>query len=265
MLKNYKKFIFLLLLPNMGFADAISEDPCASFLAVIDRPTTASSVCAVKSGQVVASMGFQYKEHYPENGNSHNFPQPVVRFGLPASNELLILPSDYITQHVAGETQSGYAATAVGLKHQFAPLAKLIYAGKGILALPSGDSNFGSDGLGFALNGIASYDLTTAISLTLMLGFSSQTTAANEGGERYDSFNPDLVISWQPKDVLQLYIEFYGQTKTGPEEAEGYNTDAGIQYLLTEDIEVDVEYGQRLSGELNGFSHYVGFGGGVRF
>ena len=94
-----------------------------------------------------------------------------------------------------------------------------------------------------------------------MLGFATQTTSVDAGGERFNSFNPDFLVSWQTSSNFQLYAEFYGQTKTSPENSDGYNADGGFQYLLTENIEIDIEYGVRLAGELGGFSHYFGAGG----
>ncbi|MFA6036729.1 MAG: transporter [Legionellales bacterium] len=257
----YKKLFFIALLPNIAWAETPLADPCASLLAVLNRPTVADSSCVVKSGKVVIEMGTQYKELYLSDGHEYNYPEAQLRFGLPEGNEFTILTPNYISsQHL-----SGYTATTLGLKHQFVPIGPLVYTAESLFTLPSGDHNFGSEGLGVAVNAIVSYDFTATLSTTIMLGYSSQTTAYNNGGEQYSSFNPDLVITWQPLQSLQFYAEVYGQTKTGPEESAGYNTDAGIQYLFTKNIEVDFGFGQRLSGTLDDFSHYLSAGGAVSF
>jgi putative salt-induced outer membrane protein YdiY len=98
-----------------------------------------------------------------------------------------------------------------------------------------------------------------------MVGVTTATTSESDGGGRYNSFNPDLILTWQCLSNLQLYAEVYGQTKTGPGQSNGFNGDTGIQYLLTDHIELDVEYGQRFNGQLDGFARYVGAGAGFMF
>lgn len=97
-----------------------------------------------------------------------------------------------------------------------------------------------------------------------MFGVSSQTQAINDGGKRYTSVNPDLVLSWT-KEKISVYGEIYGQSKTGPQNGSGFNADAGILYLIRKNIVIDLEAGHRLSGVLGGFSHYVGTGISIQF
>ncbi len=257
----YKNIFFIALFPNIVWAEVPLADPCAGLFAILNRPTVADSACSVKPGEVMIEMGTQYKKLYPNEGHEYNYPEALLRFGFLDGNEFNVLTPNYIQQQHA----SGFTATTLGFKHQFVPIGPLVYTAESLITPPSGDNNFGSEGLGVAVNGIISYDFTPATSVTVMLGYSSQTTAFNEGGARYNSFNPDIVFSWQPTQYLQLYAEVYGQTQSGPLQSDGYNADAGIQYLFTENIEVDLEYGQRLSGQLGGFSHYFGAGGAVSF
>jgi hypothetical protein len=247
--------LFLVLLPLLSFAE---EDPCASLLAVLNRPTVADSVCSVKSGKIIVEGGFQYQATYPDSGYQSNFPAMDLRIGLPDLNEVSVLLPYYIWK-------TGYTATVLQFKHQFSPNGPWVYAAEGFLTLPTGSKENGSEGFGYTLNGIVEYNFTETLSLSFQYGLSSLTASSNAGGGRYFSVNPDLVFAWQPLDPLQFYVEVYGQSKTGPEESGGFNADAGIQYLISEALEIDLEYGQRLSGELGGFARYVGAGLGVRF
>lgn len=245
----------LLVFPLLSFAE---DDPCASLLAVLNRPTVADSVCSVKSGKIIVEGGYQYQETYPDEGHQSNFPAMDLRLGLPDLNEASILLPYYVWN-------TGYTATVLRFKHQFLPDGPWVYAAEGFLTLPTGSKENGSEGFGYTISGIVQYNFTQAISLSFQYGLASLTASSNEGGGRYFTVNPDLVFAWQPLDPLQFYIEIYGQSKTGPDESSGFNADAGIQYLISEALEIDLEYGQRLSGELGGFARYVGAGMGVRF
>ncbi|MGA2655740.1 MAG: transporter, partial [Gammaproteobacteria bacterium] len=244
----YKKIFFLCMFPNICWADA-TYDPCAGLLAVLNRPTIADSVCAVKPGDVVIEMGAQYQELYPESGHAYNLPEALVRLGLQHGNEVSVLLPNYNADYPENQSaRFGYTATTVAYKHQFVPIGGFVYGAESLFTLPSGDENFGSEGLGVAINGLISYDTSKTTSIAFMFGYTSETTAKNDqGGQRYNSFNPDLVFIWQPQPSFQFYLEVYGQTKAGPDKSEGYNADGGIQYLITQNIEIDLEYGQRIT------------------
>ena len=266
-MKLKKKYLLFFLFPSVCLADPSLADPCTNLFALLNRPTVLDSPCAVKSGDAMIEAGYQFQTLYPENGQGNNFPEALLRFGLPGLNELAVLMPNYVDNHLDDADElTGSTATVVTLKHQF-PIyqQKWVYAAESAFTLPAGNDAFGSDALGVTLNGIVNYDFTPDISATLMLGVSSLSASPNDGGQRYTSFNPDLVLSWQTTHNSQIYAEVYGQTKTYPNEHSGYNTDVGIQYLLTENIEVDAEYGRRISGQLGGFSNYYGVGGGIRF
>jgi hypothetical protein len=65
--------------------------------------------------------------------------------------------------------------------------------------------------------------------------------------------------------MLDIYGEAYGQTRTGPNQGSGFNCDGGVIYLLNKNMTLDAEVGQRISGALQGFQHYIGVGGAIRF
>jgi opacity protein-like surface antigen len=255
----HKPLIFLMFLPTVAWA---LEDPCGSLLAVLNRPTVSDSVCVVKPGKIIIEAGTQYQDTYPHHGHSINLPEIQLRLGLPYSTEFTVLPPNYISPQ---GFDGGYGATVAGIKHQFVTHGKWTSAIEGLITFPTGADNLGSDGTGFALNKLVNYDVTDALAVELMVGVSTATLSTQAGGDRYTSFNPDLVISWLFTQSLQGYAEFYGQTKTAPHQGSGFNADAGIQYLPTDYIELDIEYGQRLSGELGYFSRYIGAGAGIRF
>lgn len=234
--------------------------PCDGLLSILNRPTIADSACVVPLNKVVAEMGYTYY-NLSGGGVAHTFPQWVLRFGLLGSNEFVSILPTYVIQSV--EPTSGWTATTLGLKHRFLYTKNQVVTFEALFTLPSGSYAFGSAGLGTTINGIFEYELTKTIALTTMLGVSSLTTPRQDGGERYNSFNPDVVLSWHPKDRIQFYGEIYGATSTGPGEGPGSNFDVGVQYLLTKKLEVDLSFGQRIFGKLYDFNNYVSVGLGV--
>jgi hypothetical protein len=239
-----------------AFADTVSN-PCAGLLAIVDRPTVADSACVVPYGNIVGEFGYQYQE-LRMDGQQQNFPEAEIRLGLPGNNELVVLLPNYI--HQTKPSQSGDSATTVGIKHEIGYTQHWLGAVESLFLLPSGSNNFGSEGLGVTVNGIISYTFNPQFNLTFMLGETSQTTSNSQGGKRYTSTNPDLVFTWSPMEKIDIYAEVYGQSNTGPDAGSGFNFDGGIIYLLSKNLTIDIEYGQRLSGALGGFNHYIGAG-----
>jgi hypothetical protein len=245
--------------------DDTASDPCSgpdALLAIADRPTVSDSACVAPLGKILLEMGYQYMD-LRDTGNAQNFPQPEVRFGVAEDNEFKVLPPNYVYATVP--PFSGATATNIGFKHRFGYTKHWMFTAETILTLPSGSKAFGSPGLGAVINGIMDYSFNPQWDLAGMFGVSSLTFPESTGGQRFTSFNPDLVVTWHPKGKFQFYGEAYGQTKTAPDKGAGFNMDTGIIYLVIQNLSVDAEVGQRLVGALGGFEHYVGFGGVILF
>jgi hypothetical protein len=252
------------------------SDPCAgpsTLLAILDRPTVSDSACVVPQGRIVLEMGFQHASLRGQGGGTtDNYPQAVLRAGIPGNSEFVLLAPNYthqVTHPLSGsraeEKITGSSAVTLGIKHSAGYTRAWLGAVEALFTLPTGSPAFGSRGLGVAFNGIAAYSLTEQIGLSLQLGVSSQTDPALAGGGRFTSFVSNFVATWQPASRLQFYGEIFGQSSTGPGKGAGYNADGGVQYLLTPSWEVDLEGGQRLTGDLGGYTHYFGVGTGFRF
>jgi hypothetical protein len=260
-----RSFIFILILVSTSLhAAAPISDPCGgqtALLNLVDRPTVGDSPCVVHNKSELLEVGSQYQSLMFQ-GTGENLPEAVFRIGLPASNELVLLLPNYFHQSVS--PRAGFSSSTFGLKHEFGYDAHSIYTAEVLITLPGGSQAFGNRGLGAAVNGIMSYSFTQEISLVGLFGVSSQTLPPLDGGGRFSSFNPDFVLSWN-KNHTSLYVEIYGQSKTAPQAGSGFNMDAGLLYLVSQNLVVDFEVGQRLSGTLGGFNHYVGSGVSIFF
>lgn len=280
------KLFLLLAISAMSFSCAVARaavagdaqpgvsDPCSgpsALFSLIDRPTVGDSACVVPAGQTLLEAGVARYVPKAASGYSLGYPQLELRFGLRADNELVLLPPNInrvVTPMPGGGNQiiSGGSAAVAGLKHEFGYNSQWLWAGETLITLPSGSPDFGSAATGYAINGIVNDSVTPVFSLTLMLGATHLAAPANQqSGAYYWSLNPDLVASWQTSESFQFYVEVYGQSHTGPGGGAGYNADGGAQYLLTPNVELDAEIGQRLSGSLGGWSHYLGVGLAVLF
>lgn len=188
--------LFTHIITTNVFATSV-DDPCggpSALLNLLDRPSAGDNACAVPFKQVILESGIQHQQLMQDGGNQWNVPQTELRVGLPARNEFVMVLPNYIHQSQA--PRSGFEAMTAGLKHQFAYTENWVAAVESIFTLPNGSRAFGSDGTGVALNGIANYSVTSNIGLTFMLGYTSQTEATLDGGGRFSSVNPDLVLTY---------------------------------------------------------------------
>ncbi|BCA95602.1 hypothetical protein TUM19329_19630 [Legionella antarctica] len=261
---GYKGLVLTLALALPIAAWCSSNPPCGGptdLLSIIDRPTIADSVCLVPNKSIVMESGYQHLSLLG-GGTQQNFPEALLRFGLADEFEFNILLPNYIHQNILPYT--GYQATVMGVKHQIGSSSEWVTVIDGYVILPSGTANFGSERIGGIVNGLFGYNFTSEINLSGMLGVSSQTQSINEGGMRFTSVNPALVLSWS-KEKVSVYWEIYGQSKPSPEDNAGLNTDAGVIYLIKKNIAIDLEAGQRINGSLGGFSHFWGAGISIQF
>ncbi len=241
----------------------------SALLSVLDRPTVGDSSCVVPEGMTVIEAGATAGNIYgTPGGQIDTLPNLELRWGLPGNSEFVWLPPDYQYQSLnagpqgAAQTIQGFGPTTIGIKHSLGYTEHWQWTAEALATLPSGDNTFGSHGVGGALNGIVSYG-NGPIGVSLMLGVTSQTEPTAVGGQRFQSVNPDLVVTWAATSRLQFYGEVYGQTSSGYGLGWGSDFDGGLQYLVDPDFEVDLEEGVRLQGQLGGFSSYTGVGLGL--
>ncbi len=246
--------------------------PCSgssALLGLLDRPTVGDSTCVVPEGMTVIEAGATAGNVYGSPGGQiDTLPNLELRWGLPGNSEFVWLPPNYQYQSLnAGaqgpaQTIHGFGPTTIGIKHSLGYTEHWQWTAEALATLPSGDSTFGSHGVGGAVNGIVSYG-NGPLGVSLMVGMTSETEPTAAGGQRFQSFNPDLVVTWAATSRLQFYGEVYGQSHAGYGLGWGSDFDGGLQYLVNPDFEVDLEEGVRLQGQLGGFSNYTGVGLGL--
>lgn len=260
----------LFLFAGQVFADAGmltiagARNPCEdSFLAVINRPTASDSPCTVTEGSYALEAGGQMLALSKGNGTGYIVPQAELRFGLASKNEFYVLLPSLSSQ--SSPQTTGFTASGLGLKHELWSSEKAIFSVDYFLILPGTSAAFGSRQGGALINGVFGFSLPNHFSLSGVLGAGMQSEPTAVGGAGYFTVNPDIVLAWNPYKPFQVFGEAYGQTNTGPGQGAGYNLNTGIQYLITPNVEVDIEGGVRLTGGLGDFERYVGMGFGILF
>jgi hypothetical protein len=252
--------IFLLAFPGSLFAKAF-EDPCAGkslMLALINRPTASDSACVIPQDHAMIELGGLNALMTQNLGNFRVYPQTLYRLGLGHQNEINFQSPNFLQQsHLGGPKLAG---TSIGVKHEIGYTAKWLGTVETIWTLPSGSNAFGSSGFGAAFNGILVYTPSSKWVLLSMIGVTTETLPYLQGGGRYNSFNPDVVVDYIISDNCLLFGEIYGQTNTSPSNGAGFNTDMGLVWQASSHVALDVEYGHRISGQLIGFDYYVGAG-----
>lgn len=266
-MKNLKRILinFIIIscfLPVQSLADSkdsndSTDNPCDSLLSLVGRPSFGDSPCVVPMDHALFELGVQFLS-LTEGGYAQNVPSFTGRIGLPGNNEFIAILPSYIHQTVP--TQSGFDSAAFGFKHQIAHGKSWVGAVEGYIVPPSGSSVYGNEGYGGVAYGIYSYDLTKTLNIFFQLGGSTLTTSEQDGGCRYNSFNQDYVLTWQPEEKWQIYGEVFAQTKTAPDEGAGYIADVGFQYLATKYLVLDLEAAQRISGNIGGIKNFIGAG-----
>ncbi len=266
MMQKFALSLLLLFFSSVSFAGIISLRQSTNtdvypykegtILNYFKRPTVATSACPVPYGKYTMESGVQYND-FLNKGNGFLYPQTKIRIGLPWRSEVsILLPSEISNSRLKF---SGLDSTFLAFKHNITYSDSWNSALRLVYIPSSGSSNYGTNKNSYMLNGILVFNKNN-FNITTMLGVASLSDSERNGGRRFNTFNPDILVGWYPKSWLEYFAEIYGQTRTGPRQGPGYNLDTGLLFLINKNIAADVEMGKRLSGQLGNFNTYYGCG-----
>ena len=231
-----------------------SADPCGGpqrLLATADRPTVGYSTCAVATGTAVFELGYQNQVNgTPAAGSVQSqLPQNFLRLGLAPLFELDVVgPNQLRVRSYApglpGSTASGAADSGLGFKLELPPSARWGVAFDGLYLPPDGGTAFTSGSSTYTLNLDAGYSLTPTTSLGTTVALSAAGGFASDGTHaRYGLLEPSFVATQRLPNAVQLYGEYVFVSKLAPDLGGRAFADFGVQKLLGQRTEVDVEYG----------------------
>lgn len=253
------RLIFLSLFIDAPCFAETRDYPCQSpgVMELTDRGTVTDTPCVVPTNKVLIEGGYQY-QRLESSSQLQIYPQTTVAFGLPQHFELFVGVPTYNQQ--SNPHSSGLSATTAGIKHEVTSGSNWVASIQGILTIPSGSQVFGSPKTGETINAIFVRELTPKIVFASMFGGSRIAESSENGGRYFTSFNPSISLVYAPIDPLNLFVEVFGQSKTGADLGSGFIANGGLLYKFKENAMFDLEIGQRVQGNLFDIQQVVGAG-----
>ncbi len=221
-----------LLFPGLSFAEpAETIQP--------DRPGFSTGTYTVAPGVAQLELGFQ--SDYGNNGDPDTFTAPLInlRVGLSPATELNVLVDGWSRERTNSGSETSSSDMLLGAKHRLIMAEKYNVSLLGYVSLPTGntpDSGTFTPFLGLLWD----YELDQDISAFGTLQFISFV----EGGQRSNNFQPAIGLSFSHTSKLSSYIEYYRDMSLNIRAARDIDMfDAGVAYLLTDNIQLDVNFG----------------------
>ncbi|WP_058532983.1 transporter [Legionella saoudiensis] len=246
-------FVVLLLI----YSSTIRAD-CTTLLDLTNSPSKIDSACAVPFKKIIIESNYIYQNLYDSSGTQKNYPNAILRIGLPSNNELFVLPPNYIKQ--TRFPHRGVSITSLGLKHSFSYQENWLFALEEVVDLPSGSYYYGTAAWGENIKAIITSLITKKLTLSTMLGVSHSGDPAGFKGRTFYSFNPIVTLAYNPTEKISLYHELYAQSKISASEEWGINYDAGALFELRKNFIIYISWAHQLQHNLGNFKMYVSGG-----
>lgn len=249
-----RKILCVTLLFFSGQLLAIPADPIQP-----DRPGFSTGTNTVEPGFAHLELGFQ-SNYGNNNGDPDSFTAPLVnvRVGLTSNTELNMLVDGWSRERTNSGSVTSTSDMLVGIKHRLFIDEQYNISLLSFVSLPTGnapDAGKFTPFLGFLWD----YALGKNISAFGTLQFVSFV----EEMQRSNNFQPAVGLSFSHTDKLSTYIEYYRDISLNIKEASDIDMfDTGIAYLLTDNIQLDVNFGISLDRDS---SDFFGAGFAVRF
>jgi hypothetical protein len=246
------------------------SDPCGGpsrLLATANRPTIGFSTCAVKRDTVVFEDGYQNEVRGTATNGAveSQVPQNFLRLGVATRFEFDVIGPNYAAVRSYSPTGSestigGVYDSGLGFKYELQPLGRWSIAFDGLYTGPNGSPSLTAETATLTGNLDASYSLSPAMSAGTTIAVASTGSVWHGTLYRYGVTTPSFVLTAQIPDYYQFYAEYVLVSKIGAMQGGRAFSDAGVQKLLGQRTEVDVEYGHAFTGISNERFSYVGAG-----
>jgi hypothetical protein len=247
-----------------------APDPCGGagrLLATANRPTIGYSACAVQRGTAVFELGYQNQVSGTSGAGDvqSQVPQNFLRLGVAQQFELDVIGPNYERTRtygggVAGSVTNGVTDSGLGFKYEFTPTGRWTLGVDGLYTGPNGSTFLTAGNATYTGNLDASYTLSPATSAGTTIAVSSTGGFANGAHGRYGVTTPSFVVTTQIPNFYQFYAEYVLVSKIGLTQGARGFTDFGVQKLLGETTEIDVEYGHAFTGIPELKFDYIGAG-----
>lgn len=203
-----------------------------------DRPGIADGSKVIAQGQFQLETGLQYERHDVD----FVFVPALVRVG--ALKRLEFRAEGNTLTHANGQT--GFAPISLGAKVALVqsddgPTLGVIVRG----FLASGTSQFKDKHFTSDIRVAADIPLGQKCSLNPNAG----AARYEDNGQIYTAGIFAMTVGFQPSDRLNPFIDIAYQSSTGAGTVAAVTLDAGIAWIIGDDIQLDVSVGQGLNGD----------------
>jgi len=234
---------------------------------VPDRPGFSTGAYTVKPGRLNIEFGYQYSFNNHNNDTStHTTPLSNLRLGITNKIELDLLWDGWnIDDQEDSNPETSVTDASVGGKYRIIEIDKFNLTALGLLSFPVGSSPSTSGHIDPRLGLLWDYSLSNSMSI---FGNVLANTDVTKGDRNY-SIQPIVGVSFSHTGQLGTYLEYNSDIPlhTGrssePGSSSVQNTiNGGVTYLLTDDIQLDINAGVGLDSETDNF---IGTGISIRF
>jgi hypothetical protein len=234
---------------------------------VTDRPDQTESSETVTPGYMQLEVGGSRVDSSDKGDPiDHEFaaPETLIRLGLARALELRLIFDGYQMQDVVSKdgNANGFGDTAIGFKYKlfeqdgFIPQTALLAH----ISMPTGADGHSSEEWDpdFRIN--MSNELNEMFSLAYNLGVEWETAPSTGGDRDTDSFFIYTVaLGIGLTEEWGMFLEFFGDAPLNQRGGDAHSFDAGITYLVHENLQLDTAVGIGLTSEAPDWFATVGF------
>lgn len=251
-MRNALTFLLLCVVQINAFPD---DDPI-----VADRPGFSTGTYTVKPEKLNVEIGYQYA--FNNNGidqSTQTLPLLTLRTGLSSKVELDLLWDGWNFDDTDNQpSDTSTADVSIGGKYRLHESPNYNLTVLGLLSLPIGSSPSTSDRVDPLLGLLWDYSLSSQVSL---FGVFQASSFKYEGDRVYDA-QVAIGASFSHADRIGTFIEIYSILPSEAKLDDEIVIDGGITYLLSKDVQLDINAGVGLNNFSNNF---LGFGIASRF
>ena len=244
-----KSQIMILLCVLVGMPRAANADPLQP-----DRPGFSTGTYTLNPGETHIESGIQ-TDYGNNTGDPDSYTAPLINYrqGLTDATELNILWDGWSWLDGANKTFETNDLL-LGLKQSIFISEQYNISWLGFVSLPSSQS----DGVILFVGGLWDYSLTENI---LAFGTLQFVSSVNESGSRITNFQPAVGLSFSHTEKVSTFIEVYQDMPLQGDALNNSMMDAGIAYLLSDNIQLDFNFGVSLDQRS---ADFIGLGIAVR-
>ena len=219
----------------------------------------------MKRRDIVAELGYENESTRGDAPSTNaSYPQGFIRYGVLDNVELDYIGPAYGITSGGGAREHGAFDSGVGAKYEFFHDESNVAGSDILYTVPTGSPGFSNGGASETLNLDASHNVSSTFSVSGTIGLTSTPgTRLNGTNARYAAWLPSLAATEQFGARAQVYLEASDATRIRPDGGSQFALDGGLQYLLSPQIEVDVETGRTVTDIAR--SRFIGFGFALRF